>query len=280
MAQRRPTALPTAPAPRTARRRRHVILAIVVVVIVLITIAVLIALRTPPRRSVVIGSFGPSPISTTTPTITPAPTEPVTTPTAEPPTQTPVVLVATPTAVVIDRGGVIAQITDTLRLETEIFVGERVIEASRLDGTWKDTLYGERILLIASGQTIAGIDLRKIRKENIIISPDGLTITLNLPPTEILVNTLDNQRTHRYSTQRGLLADNPDLETEGRKQGEAEILKAACAAGIMEKATHSIQINMTGFLRMLRFEHVQVNVTTGPCVAPPTNPDTTITPGS
>ncbi len=82
------------------------------------------------------------------------------------------------------------------------------------------------------------------------------------------------------STQSGWLADNPDLETEGRTQGEAEILKAACEVGIMEKSANSIKTGLTGFLRMLKFERVTVNVTAGPCVAPPPNPDTTITPSS
>ena len=279
MAQRRQIARRAAPLPRAIRRRRLVAVMIIVVVAAIVAITLLLALRTP-QRSVVVGGFGPSPIPTATPSDTPSPAQSATTPTAEPLTQTPIILVATPTAVVIDRGGVIAQITDTLRLETELFVGERVIEASRLDGSWKDTLYGERILLIASGKTIAGVDLQKVRKEDIIISSDGLSITLNLPATEILVNTLDNQRTRRYSTQSGWLADNPDLETEARQTGEAEILKAACEAGIMEKSARSIKTNMTGFLRMLRFERVTVNVTAGPCVAPPANPDTTITPSS
>jgi hypothetical protein len=280
MAQRQQIARSAAPPPGTVRRRRLVAVIVGLVLVAIIAIALLLALRTPPHRSVIVGGFGPSPVPTAALTVTPTPTAVITTPTNTPPTQTPIVLVATPTAVVIDRGGVIAQITDTLRLETETFVGERVIEASRLDGSWKDTLYGERILLIASGKTIAGVDLQKVHKEDIIISSDGLSITLNLPATEILVNTLDNQRTRRYSTQSGWLADNPDLETEARQTGEAEILKAACEAGIMEKSARSIKTNMTGFLRMLRFERVTVNVTAGPCVAPPANPDTTITPSS
>lgn len=253
---------------------------IFLVIVAIVAIALLLALRAPPQRSVVVGGFGPSPLPTGASLLTPSPAQNTVTPTTEPPTQTPIILVATPTAVVIDRGGVIAEIKSTLRQETEIFVGERIIEASRLDGTWKDTLYGERILLIASGKTIAGVDLQKIREEDIIISTDGLSITLNLPATEILVNTLDNQRTHRYSTQSGWLADNPDLETEGRRQGEAEILKAACEVGIMEKSANSIKTGLTGFLRMLKFEKVTINVTAGPCVAPPPNPDTTITPSS
>ena len=280
MAQRQQIARQAARPPRAVRRRRLVALMIFLVVVAIVAIALLLALRTPPQRTVVGGGFGPSPIPTAAPLLTPSPAQSAVTPTTEPPTQTPIILVATPTAAVIDRGGVISQIKSTLRQETEIFVGERIVEASRLDGSWKDTLYGERILLIASGKTIAGVDLQKIREEDIIISSDGLSITLNLPATEILVNTLDNQRTHRYSTQRGWLADNPDLETEARRQGEVEILQAACEVGIMERSANSIKTGMTGFLRMLKFEHVSVNVTAGPCVAPPANPDTTITPTS
>ncbi len=256
-----------APAWRT-RLRQRLVVANITMVIAAIGLVLLLA----PKRSTVVTGLGP--------TTTPAPTDSIPTATPEPQTPAatpaPVIVIATPTVAVINRGGVLSQIAETLRLETEIVVGERIIEADRLTGTWKDALYGEQILLIASGTTIAGVDLRKVRAEDVTISPDGREITLNLPATEILVNTLDNARTHRYSTRRGWLADNPDLETEARRRGEQEILTAACEAGILERAARSIQVGLSGFLYTLRFERVTINVPSGPCVAPQPNPEPSI----
>lgn len=265
---------------RTGRRHWIRLIIVLLAVVGIIFVALLMALRQPARRQVTVGGIGPSPLPSVQPSATPSPTDAFVTPTTPPETSTPevIVKVATPTPVVIDRGGLISQIQEEMRLETEIFLGERVVEASRLQGNWQDILSGEQLLLIASGKVIAGVDFQKIKAEDVIVSSDGLSITLRLPPTEILVNTLDNQRTRVYSDQRGLFANNPDLETAARQQGEREILKAACDLGIMDKAARTAKRDMTGFLRTLKFEHVDIQVVAGSCIAPPSSPEPTIVP--
>lgn len=184
-------------------------------------------------------------------------------------------VVATPTPTVIDRGGTIQQIRSLNRLETQSYSVERVVEASVQRGNALDLILGERLLLIASGNVIAGVDLSKLRPEDVTISDDGGSITINLPPSEIFFAALDNTRTRVYDKQTGIGTrliggENKDLETQARQNAEGEILRAACEGGVMQKAADEARVAMEQFLRVLEFERISVNAPAGQCVAPDT----------
>src|SRR5581483_776040 len=124
-------------------------------------------------------------------------------------------IVATPTTTLRDRGGTILQIRSLNRLETQSFSVERVIEAKVERGNPLDLLLGDRLLLIASGEVVAGVDLSKLRDSDVVISPDGKSIQLKLPPSEIFSKSLNNDRTRVYDRQQGMVApENKDLETQ------------------------------------------------------------------
>lgn len=182
-------------------------------------------------------------------------------------------VVATPTPTILDRGGTIQQVRSLNRLETKSYSIERVIDARVERGNPLDLVLGDRLLLIASGTVVAGVDLSKLSDADVTISPDGTQITLNLPPSEIFSKALDNERTRVYDRQQGIFApENKDLETQARQQAEAEVLNAACEGGIMQQAAEEAQRSMEQFLRLLDFEQVTVTSTAGLCVAPATVP--------
>jgi hypothetical protein len=187
-------------------------------------------------------------------------------------------IVATPTTTVFDRGGTIKQIQNLNRLETNRYTIERVIEASVQRGNILDTFLGDRLLLIASGNVVAGVDMSKLKESDVIISADGKSITLTLPPSEVFDKSLDNQRTRVYDRQTGFLADeNKDLETKARLEAENTIFQAACEDGIMQKAADEAQRSMEQFLRLLKFQEVRVIGRAGACTAPG-QPATSATP--
>ena len=178
-------------------------------------------------------------------------------------------LVATPTTTLRDRGGTILQIRNLNRLETQSFSVERVVEAKVERGNPLDLLLSDRLLLIASGDVIAGVDLSKLKDSDVTISSDGKTITLRLPPSEIFSKSLNNDRTRVYDRQTGIFAaENKDLETQARSAAEGEILQAACEGGVMQKAADEAKRSVEQFVRLLDFEVVNVIGTPGPCTAP------------
>jgi hypothetical protein len=182
-------------------------------------------------------------------------------------------IVATPTTTLRDRGGTILQIRNLNRLETQSFSVERVVEARVERGNPLDLLLGDRLLLIASGDVVAGVDLSKLRDSDVTISQDGKSITLKLPPSEIFDKHLDNEHTRVYDRQRGIFAPaNQDLETQARQEAENEILQAACESDVMQKAASEAQRSMEQFLKLLDFTSVTVVGSAGQCVAPAAGP--------
>jgi hypothetical protein len=180
-------------------------------------------------------------------------------------------VIATPTPTIRDRGGAIQQMKNLNRLETQRFSIERVVEASTARGDPLDALLGERLLLIASGDVVAGVDLSKLTERDVIISPDGASVTLTLPASEIFSARLNNERTRVYDRQTRLLTQltggqDPNLETQARQEAERQILAAACENGIMQRAADEAKRSMEQFLRLLEFEQITVIATPGPCV--------------
>jgi hypothetical protein len=182
-------------------------------------------------------------------------------------------VVATPTPKVVDRGGTIRQIQALNRLETQQYSIERVVEASVERGNFLDNFLGERLLLIASGDVVVGVDLAKLKESDVDISADGESITLRLPPSEVFSARLNNDRTSVYDRQTGIGTQltggqDPTLETQARQEAERQIFDAACEDGAMQKAADEAQRSMEAFLRLLDFENVTVIGSAGVCAKP------------
>jgi hypothetical protein len=164
------------------------------------------------------------------------------------------------------RTAVIQEIKRLNRLETAQYTIDKVIEAGtdKSDNTFSQILYGDRLLLIAHGQIIAGIDLSKLTDQDVQIS--GQTITMNLPAPEILVSTIDNAQTKVYDRKVGFLTKgNKDLEAEARQKALESITDAACEGGILQQAGDNAKKQLMILLSGLGFTSVTVNVPTGSC---------------
>lgn len=164
---------------------------------------------------------------------------------------------ATPTPSIISGPAIVQRIQQVSRLETTVYTVERVIEASQSDSVWPDWLTGDKLLLIAYGQVVAGVDLGKMTADDVVVAEDGRTVTITLPPAEIFSVDLDNSKTQVYDRQRGVLApSNTDLESEARQAAEEEILNAACEDGILGRATVDAQRGMEQFMGLFDFRTV------------------------
>jgi hypothetical protein len=176
----------------------------------------------------------------------------------------------TPTPTIITGAAVVEQIQQLSRLETSRYTLEQVIEV-RQDSNIPvvgNILAGDALLLIAHGNVIAGVDLTRMAVDDVVVSPDGKTITVQLPPAEVFSSALDSQKTRVYTRDRGVFApDNKDLETRARQEAEQSILQAACEGGIMQEATTNAEDAMRQLLSLLEFE--QIIIQTASPVIPP-----------
>jgi hypothetical protein len=170
----------------------------------------------------------------------------------------------TPTPVIMSRQAIVEQVQSIQRLETTIYTIERVVEARSSDRFLPDWLRGDRLLLIARGTVVAGVDLAGLGSDDVVVSADGTSAVVTMPPVAILNQDtiLNNVTTRVYDRQRGILASlNPNLESDARREADELILLAACEDGILKRATSDAQHALQQLLSLLP---IQVTVKTSP----------------
>ena len=156
-------------------------------------------------------------------------------------TQVAELLHPTPT-IIPDPVTYITEIRALARLETIQYSVEKVITAEQGQGAFS-FLFGDKLLFVAHGLVIAGIDMGKLQPEN--MRYEGSVLYVTLPPAEIFITTLDNDKSYVYDRETGILTQGvTDLETLARQAAEEEILKAAMEDGILTQA----QVNAEAFL--------------------------------
>ena len=145
----------------------------------------------------------------------------------------------------------INEIRALARLETIQYSVEKVITGETGGGTFQG-LFGDKILFVGHGTVIAGIDLDKLRPEDMRFENGVLAV--QLPPAEIFIATLDNEKSYVYDRDTGVLArPDPNLETLVRQSAEQEILKAALEDGILEQAQINAEAYLIKFFAALGF---------------------------
>ncbi len=160
----------------------------------------------------------------------------------------------TPT-IIPDPVTIINQVQALNRLETIQYTVEKVIQASENQGVLKPFL-GDRLLFVAHGYVIAGVDMSKMKPEDMWLSNGVLMV--RLPAAEILVATLDNNKSYVYDRQTGILAQpDPNLETSARQIAEQEITKTALDDGILNQADENAQNDLRWFFESLGYKQVQ-----------------------
>jgi hypothetical protein len=137
------------------------------------------------------------------------------------------------------------------RLETIQYSIEKVITGETGGGTFQ-ALFGDKILFVGHGTVIAGIDMEKLQPEDMRFENGVLTV--KLPPAEIFIATLDNEKSYVYDRETGILAK-PDvnLETLVRQRAEEEIRKAALEDGILEQAQANAEAYLFKFFAALGY---------------------------
>jgi hypothetical protein len=156
---------------------------------------------------------------------------------------------------------VITQVRELSRLEGVSYHVERVVDLKDK----QQALFGlvaaeDDILLVASGDVTAGVDLGKLTPADMSVSPDRRSVTLHLPPVEIFSARLDNDRTYVHTRKTDVLAERKEsLETDARRAAERTIRAAAEEGGIVKRAEQSVERTVTSLVRSLGFAEVHVD---------------------
>ena len=143
------------------------------------------------------------------------------------------------------------------RLAT-VRVTESIIVTRESGGDFFDRLFsGEKVLLVASGDVEAGVDLSEIRDEDVRVGDD--TVTIRLPEPEVLSASLDEESTRVYDRDYSPLnlRPNDDLVEEARATAEKRLEAAALENDILETAETNAEQSIRAFVTTLGFEEVR-----------------------
>ncbi|HEY5983267.1 MAG TPA: DUF4230 domain-containing protein [Anaerolineales bacterium] len=174
-------------------------------------------------------------------------------------TQVSELLHPTPT-VIPDPVTYITEVRALARLETIQYSVEKVITAEIGQGFF-GSLLGDKLLFVAHGTVIAGIDMSKIAPEDLRLQ-NGV-LYARLPPAEIFVATLDNEKSYVYDRETGVLTKGDrNLETTARQAAEQEIRKAAEQDGILQLAQQNAETYLSKFFAALGYRNTIFERTT------------------
>ncbi len=187
-----------------------------------------------------------TPTPTITPTFTPSPTAT--------PTPTP-----TPTPIVV-----INHVAALGRLETTEFAMRTIVDLENEPGNFWESFTGtDRVSLVAEGEVVAGIDLGKVKPEDITVT--GNRVSLILPAPEILYSRIDNERTYVYERETGLFQKiDPTLESRARQIAEQSLRDWATERNIHSKAATQAQLHLENLLRSLGFTDIVIKFRESP----------------
>jgi len=161
------------------------------------------------------------------------------------------------TTIDVSSTAVVEKIRQLSRLETVVYSLDKIVEGSRQYPYLPDFLVGDKLLLIAHGEVIAGVDLSQLNAGDVSVKGDAIHV--RLPAPQVLTSRIDNGRTKVYSRTTGLLVNaDQDLESQVRLAAEQQITQAALSDGILDKARQNARASVTTLLYGLGFHIVDV----------------------
>lgn len=136
-------------------------------------------------------------------------------------------------------------------LVTVKYVIEKVVVLE--DVKW----YGEnRVLLLAHGVVKGGVDLGRLKPDDILVT--NRKVSIKLPPAQVVDTYLDEKKTQVIERATGLLrAFDKDLEQSARQNATDDIARAARMSGLKEEASQRARDQLQSLFLQLGFEEVE-----------------------
>ena len=161
------------------------------------------------------------------------------------------------TTINVSSPSVVEKIRQLSRLETVVYSLDKIVDGKRDSPYLPDFLVGDKLLLIAHGEVIAGVDLGQLKAGDVSVNGDAVQV--RLPAPQVLTTRIDNGRSRIYSRTTGLLvAADPNLESEVRLAAEEQITQAALSDGILDKARQNARTSVTALLYGFGFRKVDL----------------------
>jgi hypothetical protein len=142
-----------------------------------------------------------------------------------------------------------------------------------------DILLNERTLFVGVGSVDAYVDFAGLQEGNIIVSPDGKSVEIKLPPPALEKPSLDTNRSYVFAAEQGLLnkvgdifSNDPNKQQQLYQLAEQKIADAAKDSELQARAEKNTRAMLESLLHQLGFERVTITFSaTGPPPGQPKN---------
>ncbi len=119
-----------------------------------------------------------------------------------------------------------------------------------------DIIAGKRTLFVAAGTVDAYVDLSGLADKDLTLSPDGKSVTVLLPESQLDKPNLDHDRSYVFSQDRGVLDQLTDAievpqQAQFFKLAETKMTTAAEASELRKQATDNTKAMLTGMFGAL-----------------------------
>ena len=158
---------------------------------------------------------------------------------------------------VVDLSVLVTRVRNLNRLET---ASMRVMQVSTITQSYKmvpDSLGSDQITFLAAGDVIAGVDLARLRQQDVWREPDG-TVVIRLPPAQVLVSRVDNRESRVMSRKTGVLRrQDINLESRARQHAEQAIRNEAVNKGLLNLANENAERRIAELVHTLGFTKIR-----------------------
>ncbi len=150
---------------------------------------------------------------------------------------------------------VLSQLQKLARLETGKFNGQTIVTGQN-KGVLPVFLAGDRLVFIAHGEVVAGVDLAKMNEGDVQLNED--TATIHLPVAEVFHASLNNKTSEVFERQTGIFSQpDRDLETQTRQEAEDRLREAALSSGLLDSAQNNARDAVRRQLQLLGIKNVR-----------------------
>lgn len=116
---------------------------------------------------------------------------------------------------------------------------------------------GEELTMDVGVRMIAGVNLKHLREDDIIVN--GASVQINLPPTKVMMVYVDENLTRVVQHKKGWFSGQDiSMMDAARREAMDGMVTAAIEKGLLNKASEHAAVAITGIARSLGFENIQV----------------------
>lgn len=167
-----------------------------------------------------------------------------------------------PDHVIVERPtpSLLIAIREVSRLETAEVHVEKVVDLTDRQSVFFGLVESkDALLLVAVGHATVGVDLAKMRDDDVALDPVTGTARINLPEPEVLSAMLNEDATYVFARSTDLLARrNEQLEASARRQAQRAIEAAARTPDVMRRAQMQAERQISTLAKALGAKRVEI----------------------